>query len=311
MEKIPLLIIGGPTASGKTGLAVALAKRFEGEIVSADSMQIYKDISIGTARASEDELDGVPIHLSGFLPLDETYSAARYVEDAGRAIADIHSRGKLPILCGGTGLYISSLIDNIKFSGTEPDQNLRAQLMETPAEQLMEKLRSVDPESAERLNISDKKRIARALEVYMQTGVTITEHNRLSKLAPSNYDVCYICLNFEDRELLYGRCDSRVDAMLAAGLLDEARFVLRSGGRGTVMQAIGYKEFLPYFDGTQTLCEAVEILKRDTRRYAKRQLTWLRRDERVQWIYIDRFGSFDEITAEAERIFTKKEEALK
>ena len=303
MSRIPLLVIGGPTASGKTNLAVQMSLRFGGEIVSADSMQIYKDISIGTARASESELSGVPIHLSGFVELSQEYSAARFVEDASAAIKNIHKRGGLPVVCGGTGLYINSLIDNISFSGAAPDAQLRASLSAMPTEQLLGELRLVDPESAARLNYSDKKRIVRALEVYRTTGITMTEHNRLSKLKPSPYEVCFMCVGFRDRELLYRRIERRVDIMLENGLVDEARYVLEHGGEGTVMQAIGYKEFLPYFNGGCSLEEAVEILKRDTRRYAKRQLTWFRRDERVHWLYADDYKGFDELCDHAEEIF--------
>lgn len=306
-EKIPLLVIAGPTASGKTALSVELAKKFGGEIVCADSMQIYKDIYIGTARVTPEEAQGIEHHLCGFLPLGDSFSTAQYVEKAEEAIKDIYKRGKLPVMCGGTGLYISSLINNVKFSNAAPDEKLRNSLMEKDGGELLAELSKIDPESAERLYVSDKKRIVRALEVYYTTGKTIIEHNRLSKLEPSKYEVCLIGLNYLNRDILYNRIEKRVDIMMEQGLLDEARLVLENPNAKTVIQAIGYKEFLPYFNGECTVSEAVEVLKLNTRHYAKRQITWFKREEKTVWLYPDEYKNSEEILEKAVNIFKETE----
>ena len=288
---IPRPGIAGPTASGKTHLAVRFAAQMGGEVVSADSMQVYAALSIGTARPTPEEMGGVPHHLVGFLPLEESYSVARYVEDARRAIADIHTRGRLPVLCGGTGLYIQSLLDNLTFAEQDEARPLRSELRARAEAEgggpLLEELRSVDPETAARLHVNDIGRIVRALEVFHTTGVPISEQARRAKAEPSPYASRLMVLDCRDRQVLYGRINRRVDAMLEAGLLEEARRALDSPCAATALQAIGYKELAPYFQGECSLDEAVERLKQGTRRYAKRQLSWFRRMEDARFLYID------------------------
>lgn len=290
-ERIPLPVIAGPTASGKTGLAIDLAKRCHGEVVSADSMQIYRDVSIGTARPSIEEMEGIPHHLMGFCPLDEKYSVARYVEDASVVIRDIAARGKQPILCGGTGLYIQSLVENLQFMPEDADPQLRERLLkrgrEEGGEVLLAELAVIDPETASRLHPHDMGRIVRALEIYETTGVTMSEQLRRSRLKPSPYDYCLLVLDAHDRSFLYDRINRRTDIMLQQGLLDEAERVLCLSPDATAVQAIGYKELIPYFTHELSLEEAAENLKRQTRRYAKRQLSWFRRMRDVHFLYID------------------------
>lgn len=288
-NKIRIVTVAGPTASGKTALAVALAKRLNGEVVSADSMQVYAEPRIGTARPDESEMAGIPHHLLGFVPLSRPYSVAQYAEDARAAIADIHSRGKLPILCGGTGLYIQAVTENLSFSPEDSHDDCRAELKARAAaegiEALLAELTAVDPETAARLHPNDEGRIIRALEVYKMTGRTMTEQRRLSRTQPTPYNNTLLFLDFRNRDVLYDRIDRRVDAMLQNGLLAEAERLLAAPTAPTAMQAIGYKELAPYFAGTLTLAEAVDNLKRSTRRYAKRQLSWFRR--LAEPLYVD------------------------
>ncbi len=292
-ENRRLLVVAGPTASGKTALAVALAKRLDGEVVSADSMQVYREPVIGTARPSTEEMDGVPHHLLGFLPLSERYSVARYAADARAVLNEIYARGRQPVLCGGTGLYIQAVTENLAFSEEAGDETLalrdrlRAQLAADGGDAMLRRLAAVDAETAARLHPNDGGRIVRALEVFEQTGVPMSEWIRRSTAAPPPYDTCMLVLNFRDRAALYDRIDRRVDEMLRQGLLDEAREILRSTAAPTAMQAIGYKELAPYFAGERTLAEAVDHLKRETRRYAKRQLSWFRRIEGAHMLYVD------------------------
>ena len=283
IPKNPYPIIAGPTASGKTALAIALAKALDGEVVSADSMQIYDAVSVGTARPTTEEMDGVPHHLLGFVSLDEKYSVARYQEDATAVFEDVFGRGKTPVLCGGTGLYIQSFMENRQLFEEQPDPELR-QRYQTIAERdgsevLLERLRLVDPESADRLHANDLHRIIRALEVYDTTGMTITEQTRLSHSTPSPYTPCLFVLDFHERECLYDRINRRVDIMLENGLLEEAQTVLATNPDATVTQAIGYKEFASYFSREISLDEAADRLRQQTRRYAKRQLTWFNRKQ--------------------------------
>lgn len=280
--RIPLPVIVGPTASGKTDLAVQLAKQMNGEVVSADSMQIYQILQVGTARPTEEEMDGIPHHLMGFLPLNEAYSVAQYVEHAGAVIREIRSRRKQPILCGGTGLYVQSLIENIDFSVeavSDPAyrEELRFLAEEQGGQALWEHLNQVDPETAARLHPNDHGRLIRALELYHTSGMTMSEHNRRSRQNPSPYEPCVILLDFKERARLYERIDRRVEMMLQNGLLEEARLLLNTPHAPTAMQAIGYKELAPYFNGEISLKESVERIQQGTRRYAKRQLSWFRR----------------------------------
>lgn len=294
----PYLIIAGPTASGKTALAIALAKALNGEVVSADSMQIYDTVSVGTARPTAEEMDGAPHHLMGFVPLDEKYSVARYQEDADRIFGDLFSRGKTPVMCGGTGLYIQSFMENRQLFEEQPDPQIREKYLALASregnEVLLDRLRQVDPESAERLHVNDLHRIVRALEVYDTTGMTISEQTRLSHSVPSPYTPCLFVLDFHDREKLYDRINRRVDVMLEQGLLEEAKMVLATNPDATVTQAIGYKEFAAYFTGEIPLQEAADGLRRQTRRYAKRQLSWFRRMD-AHTVWVDDFSSLEEL----------------
>ncbi len=297
-NKIPVIAVVGPTASGKTELAIKIAKRFNGEIVSADSMQIYSELSIGTAKPTTEEMGGITHYLVGFLGINEEYSVANYVEDARKAIDLITQKGKTPIICGGTGLYVDSLLTNTEFSEIKSSMDIRKRLFafaeENGNEAIFEKLKEIDPETAGKLHYNNLSRIVRALEVYEVTGKTISEHQKNSRLIPSPYDVCYIGTNFRNREKLYSQVEKRIDTMLDRGLVNEARFLFENSKQGTAAQAIGYKEFYPYFYGEMELEEAIDILKKETRHYAKRQLTWFRKNEKINWIYWDDYDSKDE-----------------
>lgn len=305
-DRVPLPVIAGPTASGKTGLAIYLAQKFHGEVVSADSMQIYRDVSIGTARPSTEEMAGVPHHMMGFCPLEEKYSVARYVEEAAAVIREIAARGKPPILCGGTGLYIQSLVENLQFMPEKSNPQLREMLLlrgrNEGGDVLLGELAAIDPETAARLHPHDMGRIVRALELYETTGVTMSEQLRRSRLQPSPYDTCLLVLDAHDRNYLYERINRRTDLMLRQGLLEEAERVLRLSPEATAVQAIGYKELLPYFAHALPLEKAAENLKRQTRRYAKRQLSWFRRMRDVQFLFIDETGQEDLYQQAAQRI---------
>lgn len=308
MNRIPVVAVVGPTASGKSDLAVEICRRFGGEVVSADSMQIYKGMDIATAKPTEEEKQNIPHHMMDFLDNTEDYSVALYQQAAAECIADIHLRGLLPVVCGGTGLYVDTLLNNVKLSEDSYDEELRVSLLKRAedegADRLLEEVRAFDPEYAEKLHPNNVKRIVRALEVYKTTGTTMTEQNKLSKQT-TPYDVCFIGLDAEDRQFLYDRIDRRVDVMLERGLEEEAREYLSSANGSTSAQAIGYKELRPFFDGAITLDKAVENLKKATRRYAKRQLTWFRRNERINWLYIDKYQKRDELMSDAFAIVEK------
>lgn len=298
-------IIAGPTASGKTALAIALAKYVNGEVVSADSMQIYDTVSVGTARPTVEEMDGVPHHLMGFLPLTAQYSVASYLADAHSAFDDIYSRSRTPVMCGGTGLYIQSFVENRQLLEEQPDPALREYYVSLANsegnEALMQRLRSVDPIAAARLHINDRNRIIRALEVFDTTGITITEQAERSHAVPSPYTPCLFILDFHNRQALYDRINLRVTHMLNNGLLDEAKQVLASNPEATVTQAIGYKEFLPYFRGEISLDEAADKLRQQTRRYAKRQLSWFHRMDGAITIWVDEHPTQESLVAETIR----------
>lgn len=287
-EKI--ICVVGPTACGKTKLGVLLAKRYDGEVVSADSMQIYKGMTIGTAAPTAEEMEGVPHHMIAVADPAEQWSAARYARAAVPIVDDILRRGKRPILVGGTGLWLDAVVQGRTFAGGHAGgavrRELQAQLAREGIGPLLEELRQVDPEAAERLHPADEKRILRALEVYRETGETISEHDRKSREMPDRYDALYIGLSFRDRQELRDRIDRRVDIMVEQGLLDEVRQLLTGGlpRDATALQAIGFKQFLAVADGTATEAEAVEEVKLRSRQYAKRQLTWLRRNPRIHWI---------------------------
>lgn len=297
MGKIPLLVIAGPTASGKTALAVELAREYGGEVVSADSMQIYEGMDIATAKPDEAEKREIPHHLISFVKRSESFSVADYVNMAHGVISDIHSRNKLPILAGGTGLYISSLIDNIDFNSAEAsDESVRKRLTEEAEllgyPQMLERLKKVDPETASALHCNNIGRIIRALEVFETTGVPLSEHKRISRMTESPYNTCVIGITCRDRQKLYDKINLRVLKMAEAGLVEEERRIYEESGLKTAHQAIGYKELIPYFDGSASLEECIEKIQQETRRYAKRQLTWFRRDERVNWIFTDDYPSY-------------------
>jgi len=302
-NQIPVVAVVGPTASGKTRLAVELALRRNGEVISADSMQIYKGMTIGTAKPDQAEMRGVSHHLMDFLEPSRSFSVADYVELASQCIAELHSRRKLPVLAGGTGLYVRSLLQNVHFTEADRDDALRARLWETAeregVEPLLEELRRIDPQSAERIHPNNLKRVIRAIEIYHTTGITMTEQIERSRKIPSPYRTCMIGLDYRNRDVLYERINRRVDDMMERGLLEEAKEVLESDCSGTALQAIGYKELLPYFRGDYPLAEAVERIKQETRRYAKRQLTWFRREPGVHWIYVDECSGFEAVAQEA------------
>lgn len=296
MKKTKIICVVGATASGKTDLAVKLAKAVDGEIISADSMQVYKNMPIATAVATKEEQDGVVHHLVEFLDTDQTFSVADFVERAKVLIDEITARGRVPIVAGGTGLFIDSLVKNISFSQVGSNAEIRNELAEKSNEELFEKLLALDPKSAEDIHPNNRKRVIRALELCM-SGTSKTEQNENSMLIDSPYDALYIGIGYQDRQKLYDRINKRVDLMLEAGLENEARQMLGKQGL-TARQAIGHKELQPYIDGNITLDEAVERLKRETRRYAKRQLTWFRRNENINWLYADEM-SRDELVEKA------------
>lgn len=302
-ERIPLVAVVGPTASGKTALAVELARALDGEVLSFDSMQLYRGMDVATAKPTPDEMQGIPHHLIDAVDPSENYSVARFQEDAARIIEDIRGRGKNVILVGGTGLYLDSFIENLKFldtgDTTEVRARLRSELESSGPLAMYERLRDIDPDYAEGLHPNNTGRVLRALEVYELTGYTMTDQIALSRREPGRYDVVYIGLTAEDRDYLYDRINRRVDRMIENGLLDEARQWLLERPGATAAQAIGIKEMLPYLQGEDTLEHCAEQLKIDTRHYAKRQLTWFRRNPDVHWLYIDKTPDLSALTAEA------------
>ena len=284
-----IICVAGPTASGKTALAVELAKLTGGEVVSCDSMQIYKRMDIGTAKPTPDEMQGIPHHMIDVAEPDEDFSVSRYCEMATPIVDDIIARGKTVIIAGGTGLYMDSLIkgnDFAPFPSTGVRQRLEEQADREGMEAMLAWLRSVDPEAASKLHLADRKRVIRALEVYLETGETITEHNRRTQAIPPRYDPLWIGLDFQDRSQLYRRIDLRVELMLKAGLVEEIRSLLASGipAKCTAMQAIGYKEFVAALAGNGTIEDAAAQVQQSSRHYAKRQLTWFRRNKNMNWL---------------------------
>lgn len=305
-----LICICGPTASGKTALSVALAKQLHTEIISADSMQIYRGMDIGTAKPTAEERQGVPHHLLDVCAPGEPFSVARYVELADAAAQDVLSRGMIPVVAGGTGLYMDALIECSTFSGDETDLSVREKYQRMAAEQGNEAvhacLAKVDPEGAGRLHPNNLKRVIRALEVYEQTGMTIDAFNRLHKRPAPKYAALKIGVCPAERQTLYDRIDLRVDQMLADGLLEETKRLLDSGAlAGTAAQAIGYKELLGYLQGDAPLADCVALLKQRSRNYAKRQLTWLKRDDNIHWIYYNNGEELPAILQEATEYLQK------
>lgn len=287
---IPVVIVAGATASGKTALSVEIAKRLSGEIVSCDSMQIYKEMNIGTAKPREEEMQGVTHHMLDFLEPSQNFSVADFCNMARGIIADIHNRGKLPILTGGTGLYIDSLIDNVEFAEETEKSGIRDELFKmaekSGKDAVYEILLGIDPDYAKIVHPNNIKRVIRAIEFYKTTGMTVTEHNKMPKTPI--YKSVYFCIDW-DREILYDRINARVDSMIEAGLEQEAKALYEKYGRQnfTAFAGIGYKEFFDYFDGKKGIDEVIEEIKQGTRRYAKRQLSWFRRNDKIHWLKPD------------------------
>lgn len=293
-----VICVVGPTATGKTKMGAALAKRFGGEVVSVDSMQIYRGMTIGTAAPTAEEMDGVRHHMVAIADPAESWSVARFTEQADLCIGDILRRGGRPVLVGGTGLYLDSILSGRTFapghSGGEIRKSLQAELAREGIESLYRQLREIDPETAARLPIRDEKRILRALEVYRETGETLTAHDARTRLRPPKYRACTIGLTFRDRADLYARIDRRVDTMVERGLLREVEALLQTGlpETATALQAIGYKQFLSVYRGDTPVSEAVAEVKLRSRQYAKRQLTWLRRKDDIHWLLWEKDPDF-------------------
>ncbi len=308
MDKI--ICIAGPTASGKTALAVELAKLYDGEVVSCDSMQVYRGMDIGTAKPTKEEMDGIVHHMLDVADPQEDFSVSRYCAMAAPIVDDILARGKTAIIVGGTGLYMDALIRGNDFAPC-PSTGMRKKLEQQADRDGMEAmhalLASIDPASAEKLPLSDRKRILRALEVYYETGETITAHNEKTRLIPPRYSPVWFALQDEDRQALYDRIDRRVELMLRDGLLEEIRSLLGSGipEKCTALQAIGYKEFIAALNGECSIEEATALVQQSSRRYAKRQLTWFRRNDAIHWLTRAAGEGTEEIVAKARPFLTE------
>ena len=302
-----IICVVGPTASGKTKLAVELAKAYDGEVLSCDSMQIYRRMDIGTAKPTVEEMQGIPHHMIDVVEPDEQFSVSRYVEMADPVLRDILARGKCCIICGGTGLYVDSLIAGRTFA-PYPETGKRQELERLAAEQGIEAvvaiLREHDPESAARIDHANQKRIIRAAEVFLETGKTITQHNLETQAVPPKFDPLWIGLDFTDRAELYARIDKRVDLMVQDGLLPEIEKLLAEGvpAHATSLQAIGYKEPMAALRGEMTMAEAIEKIKTESRRYAKRQLTWFRRNPKINWVFNQEPVVFSDVWEKATEI---------
>lgn len=305
-----MICIVGPTASGKTKLSVALAQALDAEIISFDSMQIYRGMDVGTAKPTTEERGGIVHHMFDVAEPTEDFSVSRYVEMADACLQDILSRGKTAILVGGTGLYVDSLIAGREFA-PYPSTGRREELEKRAASEGMDaiyqELCAVDPEAAEQIHPANQKRVIRALEVYLETGKTISEHNRESKLQPPKYEPLWIGLDYVNREALYARIDRRVEEMFAQGLVQEVKDLLARGisPKATSLQAIGYKELIAYLQGASSLEDAMQEIQRSSRRYAKRQRTWFRRNEKINWIELPDEPNFDEIFLKARQLTAK------
>ena len=309
IEKTPIVAVVGPTACGKSILGIEICKHYNGEVISADSMQIYKKINIASAKLTIEEMQGIPHYLIDQIEPDETFNVFQYCSLAHACIKDISSRGKLPVLVGGTGLYIDSLLNGIRFPETDTDANVRMQLkkrsQEEGPETLLEELRKIDPQTAARLHPNDLGRIIRALELYYTTGIPASSHKRSSIAADAPYLPVIIGLNFRNRQTLYQNINIRIDKMLEKGLLDEAKMLHDANKTGTGLHAIGIKELFSFFESKEELPVCIEKIKQETRRYAKRQMTWFRRNDDVQWIYVDDFINQNSIAQTAFEIIEK------
>lgn len=309
-KKIPVVAVVGPTATGKTSLGIAVAKRFDGEIVSCDSMQIYRGLPIGTAQPTAKEAAEVPHHLIAFLDVAESFSVSDYVAVAGETVNQVFSSGRLPVLVGGTGLYARSLLCGFTFEETGRDDALRKELTDKAERNgcgpLYDELKSLDPAAADAIHPNNVKRVIRALEYCKSTGEKFSAQAARSHNTESPYRALMLCLAFRDREKLYNRINLRVEKMLEQGLLEEAeKFYTRCkafAAPPTAAQAIGYKELFPYFEGAVSLSEAVENIKRESRRYAKRQMTWFNREQSARFLYVDDYSGFEELSGEAIRL---------
>lgn len=298
--KEKLVIITGPTAVGKTELSIEVAKRFNGEIISSDSMQIYKHMDIGTAKISKDDMKGINHHLIDFLDPATEFSVYDYKEMASQVISELNDENKLPIIAGGTGLYINSLVYDLNFSPIAPNKVLREKydriFIEEGSVGLYERLIKIDPESADRIDPNNHQRLMRALEVTESSGIPFSKYNKDFRKESDKYDMAYYCLNM-DRDKLYDRINKRVDIMFEKGLLDEVKYLLDRGYNKDMlsMKAIGYKEIIAYLEGNMSLDKAIDNIKQGSRNYAKRQLTWFRRDNRIKWVNIDLFKDRNEM----------------
>ena len=300
--KDKLLILTGPTAVGKTALSVDLAQNLNGEIISADSMQIYKLMDIGTAKVTDDEMKDIPHHLIDIIDPDEEYTVSDYQRDATNLIAILNKKNKLPIVVGGTGLYINSLVYKLNFAKVPPNEDIRDKYESLADkygnEYIYEKLSSIDPDSSKKIHIKDKKRIIRALEIFELTGKTMSEYNKNFRKETDNYNLLMICLNM-DRAKLYERINQRVDIMIEKGLIKEVEHILNQGYSEDLisLQGIGYKEIIAYLNNKLTLEEAIDKIKQGSRNYAKRQLTWFRRDKRIKWINVDEYNNLNDLSS--------------
>lgn len=298
--KKKLFVLVGPTAIGKTDISIELAKRLNGEVISADSMQVYKHMDIGTAKVTVPEMDNIPHHLIDIIDPTEEFTVSNYKDKAKKLIEEINHNNKLPFLVGGTGLYINSIVYNLNFAKVAPNEEIREKYENLANnngnEYLQRKLFKVDPESSSRINVRDRRRLIRALEIYELTGKTMTEYNRNFRNENTDYDMAMVCLTM-DRKQLYERINERVDLMIEQGLVHEVRRILDSGySRDLVaLKGIGYKEIIQYLEDEISLDDAIELIKKGSRNYAKRQLTWFRRDKRFQWFNLDEYSSKEDV----------------
>lgn len=310
MKKLKLLVIVGPTASGKTALSVELAKRLDGEIISADSMQIYEDLDITTAKPTTEEMQNIPHHLMSIVKRSQNFSVAEYTALANQKIQEIADRNKLPILVGGTGLYIDSVVNGLQFTPQE-DSGIRNQLLEQAHiegnQKLYQQLVTLDPEAAQQIHVNNTVRIVRALEVCLTSGMTFTEYKARNLPQDSPYDAFLLGLDYADRQDLYDRINQRVYKMLDAGMLEEIRRVYQQSDTSTASAAIGYKELIPYLENQDPLEHCIERIQQESRRYAKRQLTWFRRNAQIHWLILSKYDELQEISEKAEKMIAKME----
>ena len=309
-KKIKLLVIGGPTASGKTALGVALAKRLNGEIISADSMQIYEGLDITTAKPTPDEMQEIPHHLISIVKRSQNFSVSDYVALARQKIQEISERNKLPVLVGGTGLYIDSVVNGLQFAPeAEENTSLRQELLAKAAAEgnaiLYQQLQTLDPEACEKIHINNTVRLVRALEVCLRTGKTFTEYKKQNIPAESPYAAIQLGLTYQNRQDLYDRINLRVYKMLEAGMLEEVRQIYQQGDIGTASAAIGYKELIPYLENEDSLQHCIDRIQQESRRYAKRQLTWFRRNAQISWLILSKNDELQEISEKAEKTIAK------